>query len=401
MVQLFRSRRFSRKWLRFGMMQCSVLLLLLIVLQGCHKDSKQVYKPTPYVLPIPKYFPTDLNVTAGNPLTVEGIALGRYLFYDGRMAGSIKPDSMMSCGTCHLQSRAFECGIDHPKFIGGHPFGITGIKTPHVMLPMMNLVFNNNGYFWNGLIHPSNPTPGRQTLEDVVYMGLRAPHELNGDSTRTVALIQKIPGYPELFEKAFGSKKVTFKNIERAVAQFIRTLVSANSKFDKYLRGEVALSDDEMAGLELFTTELGGDCFHCHGSSGNPMFTTNLFYNNGKQIDFTGANDDPRDRFHVTGNIMDIGAYRAPSLRNIDLTGPYMHDGRFKTLDEVLDFYSTGVVISPYISPLMHHANTGGVRLSTTQKQLLKSFLMSLHDDDFITNPNTAKPSKFPDGTSQ
>ena len=167
------------------------------------------------------------------------------------------------------------------------------------------------------------------------------------------------------------------------------------------MRGEVALTDDELGGLGVFTTENGGDCFHCHGSGGNPLFTTNLFYNNGKQTDFTGVNDDIRDRFHVTGDPMDIGAYRAPSLRNIDLTGPYMHDGRFKTLDDVLNFYSTGVVASPYISPLMHHVSTGGVQLNPSQKVMLKAFLMTLHDDEFITNPNFAKPAKFPDGTTQ
>jgi cytochrome c peroxidase len=98
---------------------------------------------------------------------------------------------------------------------------------------------------------------------------------------------------------------------------------------------------------------------------------------------------------------MDIGAYRAPSLRNIDLTGPYMHDGRFKTLDDVLNFYSTGVVASPYISPLMHHVGTGGVQLNPSQKVMLKAFLMTLHDDEFITNPDFSKPAKFPDGTTQ
>jgi cytochrome c peroxidase len=387
--------------LKTGFRLFVIIGLATVLATGCSHDPKPSGKPTPYTIVIPKYFPTDIRIPADNPMTVEGIALGRYLFYDGRMSGRTASDSLMSCGTCHLQSRAFECGVDHPKYIGGRPFGLSGIKTPHVMLPMMNLVFNNNGYFWNGVIHPSNPDQSRRTLEDVVYMGVIAPHELSGDSVPTVKLMQSLPGYPDLFFKAFGSNKVTFKNISRAIAQFIRTLISSNSKFDKYLRGEVALTDDELGGLGVFTTEEGGDCFHCHGSGGNPLFTTNLFYNNGKQTDFTGSNDDIRDRFHVTGDPMDIGAYRAPSLRNIDLTGPYMHDGRFKTLDDVLNFYSTGVVTSPSISPLMHHVNTGGVKLTPPQKLMLKAFLMSLHDDDFITNPKFAKPDRFPDGTVQ
>ena len=127
------------------------LILATLLVAGCHPDAKESGKPTPYQIVIPKFFPTDIQIPADNPMAVEGIELGRYLFYDGRMSGRTSPDSLMSCGTCHLQKYAFECGIDNPKFIGGHPFGITGIKTPHVMLPMMNLVFNNNGYFWNGI----------------------------------------------------------------------------------------------------------------------------------------------------------------------------------------------------------------------------------------------------------
>ena len=237
------------------------MILAAIFVAGCDPEPKSPFKPTPYQIVVPKYFPTDLNIPADNPMTVEGIELGRYLFYDGRLSGRTSQDSMMSCGTCHLQSRAFECGIDHPKFIGGQTFGLSGIKTPHVMLPMMNLVFNNNGYFWNGVIHSSNPDPNRRTIEDVVFMGVIAPHELGGDSVRTVKLIQQIPGYPDMFLKAFGSNTVTFKNISRAIAQFIRTLISSNSRFDKYQRGEGPITDDELGGIGVFTTELGWRLF--------------------------------------------------------------------------------------------------------------------------------------------
>jgi cytochrome c peroxidase len=212
----------------------------------------------------------------------------------------------MSCGTCHLQERAFECGIDHPRFTGGRTFGITGIETPHVMLPLINLVWNESGYFWSGVISSDNPDPSRQTLEDIDNMGVIAPHELNSDTNRVKALFQATPGYPELFEKAFGSRTVTFRNISRAIAQFVRTLVSANSKFDRYLRGEEQLTEQELHGYVLFMTEDGGDCFHCHGGDGNPLFTTNLFYNNGKDTEFS----DPRDRYSVTQDPADIGLTR-------------------------------------------------------------------------------------------
>ena len=373
------------------------LASILISVSSCReKADGYPSKPTPYTLTIPKYFPTRLNIPADNPLTVEGIALGRYLFYDGRLSGRTNPDSLMSCGTCHLQEYSFECGINNPRFTGGRPFGITGIPTPHVMLPLINLVWNETGYLWSGLVSENGPDPAKRNIEDIVYMGVTAPHEMAADTNRVKALIQSIPGYPDLFGKAFGSRTVTFRNISKAVAQFIRTLVSSNSKFDRYMRGEEQLNTRELSGFVLFMTENGGDCFHCHGGDGNPLFTTNLFYNNGKDTVFT----DPRDRFSVTQDPADIGAYKAPTLRNIELTGPYMHDGRFSTLEEVIDFYSEKVVWSPYIHPLMHHVNDGGVQLLPSQKADLITFIKTLRDDSFLTNPAFSKPAQFPDGTA-
>ena len=179
----------------------------------------------------------------------------------------------------------------------------------------------------------------------------------------------------------------------RAIAQFVRTLISSNSKFDRFMLGEVQLTTAERNGYVLFMTEQGGDCFHCHGGDGNPLFTTNLFYNNGKDSLFT----DPGDRYSVTGNLADVGAYKAPTLRNLAFTAPYMHDGRFRTLDEVLAFYNSNLVSSPSISPLMHHIATGGIRLSPPQLADLKSFLLTLTDSSFVVNPTFSRPVKFPD----
>ncbi len=377
----------------------AALVTIVCLMAMCRQKggSDDAYTPTLYDLQIPKFFPTNLNIPKDNPLTVEGITLGRFLFYDGRLSGRTHKDSLMSCGTCHIQSKGFVCGIDHPKFKGGKTFGLSGTPTPHNMMPIVNAVFNHNGYGWNGFLHPDNPDPNKRKLEDFVWMGVVALHEMSGDTGRTVALIQKTSGYPELFRKAFGSEKVTMRNISKAVAQFARILISSNSKFDKYLRGEVQLNEAELAGYVLFMTEEGADCFHCHGGGGNPLFTTNQFYNNGKDVVFT----DPRDRYAVTGNPRDIGAYRAPTLRNIELTAPYMHDGRFKTLMEVIDFYSHQVQVSPYVHPLMHWAHQGGVQLTPVQKQQLIAFLHTLRDDDFLTNTSFSKPAFFPDGTSQ
>jgi cytochrome c peroxidase len=326
-------------------------------------------------------------------MTVEGIELGRFLFYDGRLSGRTHPDSLMSCASCHLQVRSFECGIDHPKFTGGHTYGLTGIPTPHSMMPMINLVWMGNGYLWNGKVSQDNPSPAMRNLEDFTWMAIAAPHELHGDTTQVAALFQSIKGYPELFQKAFGSDRVTVKNMGRAIAQFVRTLISSNSKFDRFMLGSAQLTPSERNGYVLFMTEEGGDCFHCHGGDGNPLFTTNLFYNNGKDSVFT----ETGDRFSITGDFTDAGAYKAPTLRNLVYTAPYMHDGRFKTLDEVLAFYNSGLVWSPVISPLMHHIGTQGVRLAPGELADLKSFLLTLTDSSFVSNPSFSKPLKFPD----
>lgn len=378
------------------MMLSIVAMVTAFTFTGCRPDDP-VYDPTPFNLAVPKYFPTKLNIPADNPLTIEGIELGRYLFYDGRLSGRTDPDSLMSCGTCHLQSRSFECGIDHTKFSGGQTFGIKGFQTPHYMLPLINLVWNESGYMWNGGVNPNSANINKRNIEDFVRMGVTAQHEMGGDTTRTRNLIQSIQGYPELFEKAFGSKMVTFKNVSRAIAQFVRTLVSSNSKFDRYMRGEEQLTDSELNGYVLFMTEDGGDCFHCHGGEGNPLFTTNLFYNNGKDTVF----NDSFDRYSITGDEQDKGAYKATTLRNIELTGPYMHDGRFKTLGEVIDFYSESVLWSPYVHPLMHHVNEGGVQLTPSEKKDLIAFIRTLRDEEFLTNPAYSKPAKFPDGSVQ
>jgi len=367
----------------------------LLILVSCTKKAEQAtaFHATPYILQIPLHFPGEMNIPADNPMTVEGIALGRYLFYEGRLSGRPGPDSLMSCATCHIQAHSFVCGIDHPVFTGGHPHGLTGVLTAHYMLPMINLVWTNHGYLWNGMVAEDNPLPGYRNLEDVVGLVVGMTQEIHGDTNRTKAMIQQIKGYPGLFSKAFGSSTVTEKNIARAIAQFIRTLISADSKFDRFMQGKVQLSNSELNGYVLFMTEQGGDCFHCHGGDGNPLFTTNLFYNNGKDSVFT----DPYDRFSVTGNPSDIGAYKAPTLRNLVFTAPYMHDGRFRTIDEVIDFYSSGLVWSPSISPLMHHIATGGVRLTPSQKADLKAFLITFTDSTFITNPAFSKPPRMPD----
>lgn len=358
------------------------------------KPDPPVWQATPYIIDIPTYFPTQLNIPEDNPMTVEGIVLGRYLFYDGRLSGRTEHDSLMTCASCHVQSNNFRPGINNQSFIDGMPVGLRGIPTTHAALPLINLIWNQNCYTWNGSVPAKSEHSKNGNIENIVIQTIMHPAELAGDTAITVALIQSLDGYPKLFYKAFGSERVTADGIAKAIAQFVRTFISANSRFDRYMRGELQLNDEELEGFILFTTEEGGDCFHCHGSSGNPMFTTNLFYNNGKDSVFHTEDD----RHSITGNLVDIGAYKATTLRNISVGGPYMHDGRFKTLDEVINFYSHRILMSEYISPLMHHAASGGIQLNPIEKNNLKAFLQSLTDEEFLNNEEFNAPDIFPDG---
>jgi len=258
-------------------------------------------------------------------------------------------------------------------------------------MPLTNLVFNHEGYFWNGKIHESNPNYEQRTLEDVVLMGIIAPHEMNSTPERAVYALQQNPKYSSLFKKAFGTEDINISRIQKAIAQFIRTLVSGNSKFDRYLRGEEQLTDAEMRGYILFITEEGADCFHCHGGDGTPLMTTNQYYNNALLGEVEVLNE-LTDRYSITFDLKDRGAFRAPSLRNIMVSPPYMHDGRFLTIDEVLQFYNSELQYSPYVHPLMHKIENGGARLTPLQINDLKTFLHTLTDDDFLTNPKFAKP---------
>lgn len=358
---------------------------MLLMAASCRHPE---YEPTPLDIAtpwdnaIPYGFPTRLNIPNDNPMTVEGVALGKLLFEDKHLCGytGTVEDSLMSCATCHVRAHNYDVGMDNPRFPDGVTRGRSGIPTSHNAMPLMNLVFNHNGYFWNGMICDENPDRHHRSIEDVVRMTVVAPDEMNSTVERAVAAIRADSRYPELFARAFGSEEITMERIQKAIAQYVRSLVSCNSKFDRYLQGKEQLTPQELQGYILFTTEEGADCFHCHGSDGSPLFTTNLFYNNGLDSVFT----DAHDRYSITGNVHDRGAYRAPSLRNIAVSAPYMHDGRFKTLDEVLQFYNENLLYSPYIDPLMHKINEGGAHLTPAEIAALKAFLMTLTDEDFL-----------------
>jgi len=353
-------------------------LFSVLLLFHC-TDKPEIIQTTPYILPAPKFFPTINNSPDYNPMTVEGVKLGRYLFYDGRLSGRTHCDSMMSCYKCHR----IELGMNSQEF-DGKGTGVSGLRSPHTVMPLVNLAFRKqNTYGWNGSL---------SSIEDVAYIVFSLDFEFNTTFKQAVNTIKNIPIYPPMFKAAFGTEEVTIDRIAMAISQFLRSLVSYNSKFDKYLRKEItSLTPAEFRGYNLFMSERG-DCFHCHGDAA--LFTSNLFYNNALDSVFIKTDD----RFSVTGLTSDIGKFKAPTLRNVAVKKAFMHDGRFNCLEDVINHYSHGLAYSETADPLMKYIVFGGNQLKAQEKQDLIAFLKTLTDSTFIRNPEFSRPKDLNTG---
>lgn len=325
------------------------------------------YQPTQFNFPnVFSNFPAMTEPT-WNQTTNEGVALGRKLYYDPILSTNGK-----SCSTCHLQSLGFST----------QNIGPNGMSVPaHVNLGW------NSSYGWIGSEHALDSVALADLEEGNIF--------LNANNGLILEQLEKHSDYPRMFWNAFGiiitevTEQERKKYISYALAQFMRTQISYNSKFDKYLRGQATLTSDETAGYSIFMAEDKGDCFHCHGDGYNPMWRDNLLHNNGLDATHSGNN---LGLYSLTGNENDKGKFRTPTLRNIELTAPYMHDGRFNSLEEVVEFYSTGLQHSPTVDPLMKNVNQGGAQLNPTEKMQLVKFLKTLTDNTFISDPSLAKP---------
>ena len=336
----------------------------LIVAGGC---GGEVAPPPPGALPDTfsirvAGFPT-MVVPPNNPTSHRGVALGRRLFYDPILSG----DSTLSCAGCHVQSNAFS----DPG--GRFSTGIDGIEGTRNALALINPGWSPK-QFWDGRA----PDLESQALEPVPN-----PIEMHLAWTEGVRRLLRHPEYPQLFLDAFGAPEITPPRVAQAIAQFERTLVSNRSRYDRWLRGELMLTDSERRGYVLFITEIG-DCFHCHLPNFG-LFTDRGFRNNGIDSVFT----DP-GLAALTLNQNDRGKFKSPTLRNIGLTAPYMHDGRFETLEEVLDHYNHGGVYSPTVDPLIRVGR--GLGLTAENKTDIIAFLHTLTDSAFVNDPAFAAP---------
>jgi cytochrome c peroxidase len=340
-----------------------IFLLTLSFLVSCTSKEEEIYTPISYNLKVPSLFADKLIapiIPSNNLLTEEGVALGKKLFFDTLLSG----DETQSCASCHNPENAF---TDNQQFSDG----VTGDFGNRNSMPLFNLAWNFDERFtWDG----KNFSLELQAFEPVTN-----PVEMNANWDEVVQRLQNHKEYPILFQQAFGTLKIDSILVSKALAQFERTLISGNSKFDKFLKGEATLTPEEQNGFDVFMDEARGDCFHCHGSNNNPLWTDNKFHNNGLDATFTDVGLGA-----VTGDPADNGKFKSPSLRNLIFTAPYMHDGRFTTLEEVITHYSEGLQQSATVDPLMKKVKQGGVNLTAKDKADLKAFLVTLSDFNFI-----------------
>lgn len=328
------------------------------------------------------------QVPKDNPLTEEGVQLGRMLFHDPRLSGN----NTVSCSTCHMQHLAFTDGMVRSVGVSGKPLAFNSMS-------LANLMWGPQHFFWNGRA---------DSLEQQAMIPIQNPDEMNQDLDELVEELAADDAYSALFRRAYG--RISIENIAKAIASFERTLVSADSKYDRFLRGEIKLSSEEERGRKLFMAHpdakvslRGANCIDCHSqfltSGFNALYDG--FSNNGLDAE---AQLQPGLQ-EVTGKPSDRGKFKVPTLRNIALTAPYMHDGRFATLEQVLDHYNEGVNLSSTLSPLIleadnqlahDNATKASLHLSDDEKRAIIAFLHTLTDERFIGAEEFSSPFKQP-----
>jgi cytochrome c peroxidase len=358
-----------------------IIFALTFVFASCEKDPKPgdlehiPYAPQEKVLKRLTEFP-EMVIPVDNPLTAEGIELGRRLFYDPILS----IDSTKSCFSCHLPAGAFTDNLAFSE-------GVNGATTKRSSITLMNVGYNERGLFWDGRA---------ATMEELNLLPIEDPHELHDTWENVENKLRQHTSYPELFRKAFGvkdRKEIDRFQVAKAIAQFNRTMiVGEGSRFYKvFILQEDFPTDEELNGYLMYFDASGGSlpdaqCFHCHN---RPLFTNNDYMNNGIQP--TSSLNDFKDkgRGAITGNLFDNGKFKTPTLWNIELTAPYMHDGRFKTLKEVLDHYASGGHYADNLDPLI-----SDIKINDRHKKDLLAFLKTLTDTTFVRNPEFQNPFK-------
>lgn len=312
-------------------------------------------KVTPYRFTMSRAF-TIPPLPRDNPLIEERVALGRMLFHDPVLSR----DGTISCATCHKAEAGFTDGL--PVSVG-----IEGRKGDRNSMPLTNLAWKSE-FFWDGRA---------KSLREQVLQPIADHREMDESLARVCHKLGASEEYARRFRAAYRSPEITEQKLALALEQFLLTLTACQSKFDRAVAGQEPFTEQEQRGFELFMTEReprmgkqGADCFHCHGG---PLFSDQDYHNNGLAKSEAG-------RAKATGRESDHGKFATPSLRNIALTAPYMHDGRFATLEEVMEHYSTGVERGPTLDPNLSKHPDAKLNLSPEEKAALIAFLRTLTD---------------------
>ena len=353
----------------------SLLIIGMLVVHSCKDKTDNTpdtatYNSTAYEMSFGSFPPP--RIAADNQLTVEGVKLGRMLFYEKMLSG----DGTMACANCHLQEFAF---TDTATF----STGIQGKKGGRQAMTIFNMAWHENEFFWDGRAH---------LLRDQALLPIQDELEMDETLENVVAKLSESELYVDQFKLAFSSGTIDSKNISLALEQFMNSITSTNSKYDDFLKDSTVFTPSEKRGFLLFSTDYnpffpeksGADCKHCHGGSN---FENDQYMNNG--LDETFA-DNGREK--ATKLPEDIGKFKVTSLRNIAITAPYMHDGRFKTLEEVIDHYNAGIKPSATLDPALEQTREKGLFLSEQDKKDLVAFLKTLTDKNLTENKSYSNP---------
>ncbi len=334
-----------------------VALLALVLLTGCQPEGTFVPQTSFAGFVVPVHFPKPVYNNSANPITPDGFALGKKIFYDKNLSA----DKTISCGSCHAQGHAFG---DHQTKTSQ---GIAGRLGKRNSPAIFNMAWNSS-FMWDGGINHLEIMPVAP-FTDTTEMGMPIQSILD--------YLQSQPEYVNMFDKAFGSRTINDKKMLLALAQFMTAMVSADSKYDQYILGKSSLQPDETRGLALFRTH----CATCHNE---PLFTNFEFINNG-----IGLHSEDPGRARITLDEKDKGKFKVPSLRNVALTSPYMHHGALRTLEDVLDHYSSPISIEGNVDLRV----AGGLSLTASDKEDLIAFLNTLSDYTLLANPAFADPN--------
>lgn len=347
----------SRSLRRFFSLNVGWLMLIFTISCSDNYELDAIPKDEAYALDIPAHFPEIVYNLKENPLTKNGVELGRKLFYEGKLSRN----NTISCGFCHIQEYAF---THHGHSVSHGIDDQLGVRNAP---PIQNMAFLKN-FTWDGVSH---------NLEERSLVPITTSFEMDSSISDVVSKLNQDAQYKKLFLAAFGDDHISGDRIFKALSQFMLSMISAQSKYDQVKKGLASFTNEEQKGQNIFNQK----CASCHSGE---LFTDQSFRNTGM---YYNSQYEDAGRYRVTLDQQDWMKFRVPSLRNIEFTAPYMHDGRFYSLEAVLNFYTDNVENQANLDPILKQNGRLGIAINSQEKLYLIAFLKTLSDQSFISNP--------------